>query len=561
MAYLVLARKWRPQIFADLIGQEHVGRTLANAIRSGRIHHAFLFTGARGVGKTSAARILAKALNCDAGLSDTPCGTCGSCLEITAGQGLDVIEIDGASNTGVDDIRELRDNIRYLPSRSRYKIFIIDEVHMLSTSAFNALLKTLEEPPPHAKFIFATTEPHKIPVTILSRCQRFDFRKIPLVRVAAKLRDIADAEGLTIADRSLALIARHGEGSMRDALSTLDQVIAFCGEQVDDDDVQALLGMVDRRLLLDAVEAIIQREPRRALDTARRFDQLGVALRQVAQDLVEAFRALVICKIVPEPGELLDMVGDELHELQVLSAVASLEELQRMVTLLLKLQTELAGSPYPLLSLEMALVRLANLPPMEDLAKLIGRLESLEKRLAAGAALPTARPAAPPPPRPVTPPPPPAGEPPPKKSEPPAVPPPRARGWEGLVEQVKQSRPMIGSILEHGRPLRLELPAVEIGYPEGSFHLAHFQDADNRQAVEAVARLYFDHPVTLRVVSLAADRQEQIPPSLVEERQALESDRRRRLKEDALSHPALKAVQEIFGGEVKTVIPIDKGFV
>jgi len=320
-----------------------------------------------------------------------------------------------------------------------------------------------------------------------------------------------------------------------------------------------LLGMVDRRLLLDAVEAIVQRDPRRALDTAHRFDQLGVALRQVAQELVEAFRALVICKVAAEPAELLDLVGDELHELQVLSAGVSLEELQRMVTLLLKLQTELAGSPYPLLSLEMALVRLANLPPMEDLAKLLGRLESLEKRLATGVSLPVAsaagvRTTAPPPP-------PPAAERPPKKPDPPAAPPPRARGWEGLVEQVKQSRPMIGSILEHGRPLRLEPPALEIGYPEGSFHLAHFQDADNRQAVEAVARLYFDHPVTLRVVPLAADRKEQVPPSLVEERQAQESDRQRRLKEDALNHPALKAVKEIFGGEVKNVIPIDKGFV
>ncbi|MCM2265456.1 MAG: DNA polymerase III subunit gamma/tau [Desulfuromonadales bacterium] len=553
MAYLVLARKWRPQNFADLIGQEHVGRTLANAIRSGRIHHAFLFTGARGVGKTSAARILAKALNCEVALSDTPCGTCSSCLEITAGQGLDVIEIDGASNTGVDDVRELRDNIRYLPSRSRYKIFIIDEVHMLSTSAFNALLKTLEEPPAHAKFIFATTEPHKIPVTILSRCQRFDFRKIPLVRVAGKLREIADAEKITVSDRSLALIARHGEGSMRDALSTLDQVIAFCGEQVEDVDVQALLGMVDRRLLLDAVEAIVQHDARRALDAARRFDQLGVALRQVAQELVEMFRALVICKVAPEPAELLDLVGDELQELQKLSAGSALEDLQRIVTLLLKLQTELAGSPYPLLSLEMAMVRLASLPPMEDLAKLLDRLQRLEKRLATGSALPIAAGRTPVPP-------PPPGERPSKKTEPPAPAPPRVRGWEGLVEQVKQSRPIIGSILEHGRPLRLEPPALEIGYPEGSFHLAHFQDVDNRQAVEAIARLYFDHPVTLRVVAIAPDHAA-APPSLVEERQALESDRQRRLREDAMNHPALKAVQEIFGGEVKNVIPIDKGFV
>ena len=557
MAYLVLARKWRPQTFTDLLGQEHVSRTLANAIRSGRIHHAFLFTGARGVGKTSAARILAKALNCEEGLSDHPCGTCVSCQEITAGQGLDVIEIDGASNTGVDDVRELRDNIRYLPNRSRYKIFIIDEVHMLSTSAFNALLKTLEEPPPHAKFIFATTEPHKIPVTILSRCQRFDFRKIPLQRVAGKLREIADAEGLTVSDQSLGLIARHGEGSMRDALSTLDQVIAFCGEQVHDDDVQALLGMVDRRLLLDTVLAIVERDPRRALDAVRRVDQLGVGSRQFAQELVELFRALVICRVADEPGELLDQVGDELHELQTLAGTTALEDLQRMVTLLLKLQIELVNSPYPLLSLEMALVRLANLPPSEDLGKLLVRLESLERRLTSGPPLPgparnvTAAPAA------VTPPPQERYE---KKPEPPGGPAPRTRGWEGLVEQVKQSRPLIGSLLEHGRPLQLQPPTLEIGYAAGSFHLDQLQSPENREAVEAIARLYFDHPVTLRVVALAVESRG-APPSLAQERQAQESDRQRRLKEDALNHPALKAVQEIFGGEVKTVIPIDKGFV
>jgi DNA polymerase-3 subunit gamma/tau len=313
--------------------------------------------------------------------------------------------------------------------------------------------------------------------------------------------------------------------------------------------------MVDRRLLVDAVEAIVQRDPRRALDAAQRFDQLGVALRQVAQELVEAFRALVVCKIVPEPADMLDLVGDELQELQTLAAGSNLEELQRIVTLLLKLQVELAVSSYPLLSLEMALVRLANLPPLEDLAKLVDRLESLERRLASGVTLPgaaaaTARAQAPPPP----------AEPPPKKPDPPAAALPNARGWQGLVEQVKKSRPVIGSILEHGRPLRLEPPALEVGYPEGSFHLAHFQDADNRQAVEVVARLYFDHPVILRVVALATG-EDQVPPSLVEERKAQESDRQRRLREDALNHPALKAVKDIFGGEVKTVIPIDKGFV
>ena len=551
MAYLVLARKWRPQNFPDLIGQEHVSQTLANAIRSGRIHHAFLFTGARGVGKTSAARILAKALNCEAGLSATPCDTCASCLEITAGQGLDVLEIDGASNTGVDDVRELRDNIRYLPSRSRYKIFIIDEVHMLSTNAFNALLKTLEEPPAHAKFIFATTEPHKIPITILSRCQRFDFRKIPLAKVTARLREIADAEQLTISDRCLSLVARQGEGSMRDALSTFDQVIAFSGEQIDDEAVQTLLGMVDRRLLLDTVEAVLQRDSRRALDAVRRVDQLGLALRQFTIDLLEMFRALVICKVVEDPEEMLDLVGDELRDLKALGDTVSLDDLQRIVALLLKTLAEFSGSSFPLLTLEMSMIRLATLAPTQDVSRLISHIEGLEKRLAT-APLPKARSA-------------PGADiasqgPPPKKAEAPAIATTGNKGWQGLVEQVKQGRPMLGSVLEHGRPLKLEPPVLEVGYPKGSFMLGQLQEQDISRDLEKIATDYFCQPVKLRVTPLEAG-QPDAPPSLVETRQAKETDRMRRLREDALEHPALKSVLSIFDGQVRKVTPIDKGFV
>ena len=571
MAYLVLARKWRPQNFTDLIGQEHVSQTLANAIRSGRIHHAFLFTGARGVGKTSAARILAKALNCDEGLSDQPCGICSSCTEITAGQGLDVIEVDGASNTGVDDVRELRENIRYLPNRSRYKIFIIDEVHMLSTNAFNALLKTLEEPPEHAKFIFATTEPHKIPITILSRCQRFDFRKIPLARVASRMREISDAEQLTISDRSLSLVARQGEGSMRDALSTLDQVIAFSGEQVDDEAVQTLLGMVDRRLLLDTVEAVLQRDSRRALDAVRRVDQLGLALRRFTQDLLEMFRGMVICKVVEDPAEMLDLVGEELKELKALAEEASLDDLQRIVTLLMKTQTELVNSSFPLLTLEMSLVRLATLAPTQDLAKLISHIESLEKRLATtplpktqhpaqrptSSSTPSARPApASAPPTPI-----PSPDPPPKKPEAPVATSTESKGWQGLVEQVKQSRPMLGSVLEHGRLLKLELPVIEVGYTKGSFMISQLQEQDISQDLELLTTEYFGQPVKLRVLAVDIEQQSAAPPSLVEERETKETDRMRRLREDAMEHPALKSVQDIFKGEIKKVIPIDKGFV
>ena len=571
MAYLVLARKWRPQNFTDLIGQEHVSQTLANAIRSGRIHHAFLFTGARGVGKTSAARILAKALNCDEGLSDQPCGSCSSCTEITAGHGLDVIEIDGASNTGVDDVRELRENIRYLPNRSRFKIFIIDEVHMLSTNAFNALLKTLEEPPEHAKFIFATTEPHKIPITILSRCQRFDFRKIPLARVASRMREISDAEQLTISDHSLSLVARQGEGSMRDALSTLDQVIAFSGEQVDDEAVQTLLGMVDRRLLLDTVEAVLQRDSRRALDAVRRVDQLGLALRRFTQDLLEMFRGMVICKVVEDPAEMLDLVGEEFKELKSLAEEASLDDLQRIVTLLMKTQTELVNSSFPLLALEMSLVRLATLAPTQDLAKLISHIESLEKRLGS-TPLPKAQhpaqrptssstPSASPVPVPAPTSPSPSPDPPPKKPEAPVATSTESKGWQGLVEQVKQSRPMLGSVLEHGRLLKLEIPVIEIGYAKGSFMISQLQEQDISQDLEVLTTEYFGQPVKLRILAVDIEQQSAAPPSLVEEREAKETDRMRRLREDAMEHPALKSVQDIFKGEIKKVIPIDKGFV
>ena len=552
MGYLVLARKWRPQKFADLIGQEHVSQTLANAIRSGRVHHAFLFTGARGVGKTSAARILAKALNCEEGLSDQPCGTCSSCTEITSGQGMDVIEIDGASNTGVDDVRELRENIRYLPSRSRFKIFIIDEVHMLSTSAFNALLKTLEEPPEHAKFIFATTEPHKIPITILSRCQRFDFRKIPLAKVTARLREIATAEQLTISERSLALIARQGEGSMRDALSTFDQVLAFSGDQVEDEAVQTLLGMVDRRLLLDTVEAILRRDSRRPLDSAHRIDQLGLALRRFTQDLLEMFRGMVLCKVVDEPAELLDMVGDELKEIKLLADQAVLEDLQRIITLLMKTQVELVNSHAPLLTLEMSLVRLATLAPSQDLAALISQIEKLERRLAT-ASLPASRPqAAPAPPA--------AEPPPPKKPEAPVATSTASNGWQGLVNKVKQSRPMLGTVLEHGRPLKLDPPVLEIGYPQGSFMTGQLQEEDVRRDLEALAAEHFGAVVKLKIATVEAEEQD-APKSLVETRQEEETDRMRRLREDAMQHPALQAVQDVFHGKIKKVIPIDKGFV
>jgi DNA polymerase-3 subunit gamma/tau len=557
MSYLVLARKWRPQSFADLVGQEHVSQTLGNAIQAGRVHHAFLFTGARGVGKTSAARIFAKALNCEEGLSAQPCNQCPSCLEITAGQGVDVFEIDGASNTGVDDIRELRENIRYLPSRSRYKIFIIDEVHMLSINAFNALLKTLEEPPGHAKFIFATTEPHKIPVTILSRCQRFDFRKIALPMVSARLREIVDAEGIEISDRSLALVARRGEGSMRDALSTLDQVIAFCGEAVGDEDVQSLLGMVDRRLLLDTAEGVVRRDSRQVLEAVRRVDDLGHSYRQFCQELVEVFRALNLCRVLADPGEMLDVATDELRELQALAGLGTLEDLQRALTLLMRAEVDLTSSSFPRLTLEMALIRLAHMPPARDVGTLVRKIEELERRLSGGAErLPAASSA---PPQPIPAPPTEGAGPPPKKAEAPAPGAVGGKGWQGLVEHVKlRRRPGIASLLDQASLLDLELPLLKIGLPKGSFALSQLEDY--LEDLGRLAEEFFQQKVEIRIAALEG-RQANVPPSLAEERQNRETDRKKRLREDALAHPMVKAALEVFSGEVREVKAIDKGFV
>jgi len=564
MSYLVLARKWRPQTFADLVGQEHISRTLSNAIAAGRVHHAFLFTGARGVGKTSAARILAKALNCETGPTATPCNVCPTCVEIVAGQNVDVFEIDGASNTGVDDVRELRENVRYLPSRARYKIIIIDEVHMLSINAFNALLKTLEEPPSHVKFIFATTEPHKIPITILSRCQRLDFRKIGLTQVVQRLREIVVAESIKISDRALALIARNGEGSMRDSLSTLDQVIAFCGDTVGDDDVQSLLGMVDRRLLLDITEALLQRNTRRALDTLQRVDELGHSYRQFCRELIELFRALVLLKVIDDPTSVSDVTDDERQELLQLAASTGLDDLQRMLTLLMRAETEIANAPFPRLIVEMALIRIAALPAAVDIATLIGKLEQLERRLAGGAlpAAATPRPASRPEPAPSA-----AAESPPLPPEPPEkkfdAPPTDSgdRGWPGLVDFVRAKRkPRIASILEQARPLEIALPKLRFGLPKGSFACNQMEDAETIAELSELAHAYFGAPVRVEVVGITADSVDQ-PKSLVEERQEQESDRSKRLRQDALEHPAIKNALDVLEGAVVEVRPIDKGFV
>src|SRR5690606_7551175 len=300
MSYLALARKWRPRNFSELAGQEHVQRALVNALQTGRVHHAFLFTGTRGVGKTTIARILAKSLNCETGVTPAPCGQCAACREIDEGRFVDLIEVDAASRTRVDDTRELLDNVQYAPARGRYKVYLIDEVHMLSTHSFNALLKTLEEPPPHVKFLLATTDPQKLPVTVLSRCLQFSLKRFAPGMIYSRLTDIARAENIEFEPDALRLVARAAEGSMRDALSLLDQVIAFGGGKLTAADTRTMLGTLDRSQVFAILDALIARDARRVIDCVSELDERSPDYREVLAELAAVLQKLALLQAVPD---------------------------------------------------------------------------------------------------------------------------------------------------------------------------------------------------------------------------------------------------------------------
>ena len=388
MSYVVLARKWRPQSFQDLVGQEHVSTTIGNAIAQNRVAHAFLFTGVRGVGKTTSARILAKALNCAKGPTATPCQVCPQCTEITIGSDVDVQEIDGASYNGVDEVRRLQETLPYRPQRDRFKIFIVDEVHMLSNAAWNAFLKTLEEPPPHVKFIFATTEVHKVPVTILSRCQRYDFKLIGALAIAARLRFVLAEEKIAADDAALAIIAREAAGSMRDAMSLLDQVIAWVGVEADRltaEGVAKVLGVADRVVLHRLAEAVLTGDAASCVRVVGDLAQQGYDLPHTARDFLSHLRDLVIAKIAEDPGRLLDLADEELADVRELATRADVDDLTRLHQGFSRAFDDIVRSGQPRASLEMALVRLARRPPLLPVDELLRRLSDLERRLGGGA--------------------------------------------------------------------------------------------------------------------------------------------------------------------------------
>jgi len=382
LSYQVIARKWRPQNFDEVTGQEHVTTPLRNAIRTGRFPHALLLAGPRGTGKTTLARIVARCLNCDEGPTETPCNECTSCQEIVSGRSTDVQEIDAASRTGVDDMRELNEAIRYAPTPGKHRIFVIDEVHMLSKNAFNALLKTLEEPPPNSLFVFATTNPEKLPFTVLSRCQRYDLRLFGTSAVATRLGEICQAEGVKVSEASLRVLAREGHGSMRDSQTLLDQVISYGDGEITDEALTAMLDLVDRRLLLEILGACVDGDPAAALIGCQRALQSGAEAGRLADSLTHMLRDAVVLALAPKAEGLVEGSEGELDELRSLSKRAGAQTLRRMFKILVKEQEDFAWVPQPFAVLEMAVVRLATLARGEDVAELVERLKQLERKLA-----------------------------------------------------------------------------------------------------------------------------------------------------------------------------------
>lgn len=549
MSYVVLARKWRPQSFEDVIGQPHVVQTLRNAISEQRIAHAYLFSGARGVGKTSVARILAKALNCARGPSPIPCNDCESCEEITASRSLDVLEIDGASNRGINEIRELRDNVRYLPSRSTYKIYIIDEVHMLTGEAFNALLKTLEEPPAHVIFIFATTEPHRIPITIISRCQGFDFRRLSSAAIVDHLRHMAAEEGIDISEASLRVLAREAEGSMRDAQSLLEQVLAFSGKKISNQDLLEVLGIVDRRAVAEVAAALLGGDARRCLEMVENLYSYGHDLRRFCQELAAHFRNLLVLKLSSEPRHLVELTDAELSELETQAKESSSATLQQFFHLLMRAEEEIRRSSNQKLVLEMTLLRLVQLPRVMDIDQIIGHVEQLEERLAAGppssasssgsasrnccseteAAVPDYSQETH------------SHE---EKAASRGVAEPGPDTWAGLLERVRQEKPLLAASLKEANVREVSPGSLELDFNGREFDYELAKERENLGLLQALGKELGGErfKITLHAGG----------PQARQERRA-QNHRQRSLQQKALKHPLVAEALEIFGGEIVEV--------
>lgn len=589
MDYQVSARKYRPGTFDEVVGQSHVVQTLMNAVETKRIAHAYLFSGTRGVGKTTIARILAKALNCEKGPTGHPCNTCANCLEIAQGSSVDVMEIDGASNTSVDDVREIRENVKFSPFRGHYRVYIIDEVHMLSNSAFNALLKTLEEPPAHVVFIFATTEIHKIPATILSRCQHYNFRRIARQEIIDRLRHVAAQDGLTIEDRSFTALARASEGSMRDALSLLDQAVAFGGNAIAHADLEVLLGAVPQELVHGMIGAVLRQDSPAALAVLATLLDQGHDLKAFCADVVEYLRNLLVVSVVPSGPELRGLIEASQEDIQQLAGEAvqvTPEQLQELLTYFSQAEDSLRYSAHPRFVLEATAIRATRLLQQREPQE-----RRAEPQATSASTPPALKPSAPAPPAPTgptrtspsatarptpststapTPRPTPPEKPKPSSSVSPvparaassgpdqAAPIPSARplNWDAIQEAVAASFPNFAPFLEAGRFVGMEGTLITLGFgKQATLARAMMEKDDNLRALAGLCEQQIGQPVRIRVVELS--EADPPGPTMAQLRAAKEQEQRVVLFDRARANPVVKQALEIFGAEladVRTVV-------
>ena len=547
MSYLVLARKYRPQTFAEVIQQDHITRTLTNAISAGRMVHAVLFSGPRGTGKTTVARILAKAMNCEKGPTPVPCNSCRSCREITAGSAVDVYEIDGASNNSVDQIRDLRENLRYMPAHSQYKIYIIDEVHMLSIAAFNALLKTLEEPPAHVMFIFATTEPQKIPVTILSRCQRHDFRRISIESMTQHMEMISSKEGIQMPSESVWLVAREAGGSMRDALSLLDQVMACCDAAVTHEQALEVLGIMDRKIMFDISEAVFRQDVPALLEIIDDTYDKGHDMKRLYAELVEHARNMLIVKMGRNVDKLVDLPAHELDRIKDQIKDIPVVFLNQVFDLLFREEVAVKLSTQPKLALEMVMIKLFQAKPALPIEELILKLDALQKTVQSAPSQKSERSDE----SPVTPPL--------KKNRPAASGGPAiaeqtkpfgsgseaadkdlASTWEKIIDIISEASPALATNLAHSTLKTLTDGALEIEVNGNGFNINMIKRKKNMAILYKVVRDYFGKEKKITVTGRL------IASSQTHEKKDMEN----RQKQEALNHPLVADAIEIFNGKL-----------